>query len=245
MKRLTPALLLGSGALAMALAIAPATAAFATDITNPADNPYPITVTVDGQTYHDGQDTLPGYDDYACTVIPGVSYDFAHNKIDYPDGQVAPWTEWDRIPGYKVWLKQQQTTHPSPSPSPSTGGGSSSSSKPHSGKKSGSHKSTGGSASAATTTVTTDKKSSSGKSDAGSSKSGDTTTTIVPTDASSATPATVNASPPLKSTLTGSDSAGSGTSIIGIAVLGILVLGGLAFLAVTRVRRQLARKRTS
>ncbi len=39
-----------------------------------------ITVTIDGQTYHDGLDTLPGYDDEACTPIPNVQYDFADNR---------------------------------------------------------------------------------------------------------------------------------------------------------------------
>ena len=49
-------------------------------VTNPADHPAPITVTIDGQTYHDGLDTLPGYDDYACTPIPNVQYDFATTR---------------------------------------------------------------------------------------------------------------------------------------------------------------------
>ncbi len=91
---------LGLGAVALGAALfAMAPAAGATDITNPADHPYPITVTIDGQTYHDGQDTLPGYDDYACTAIPNVSYDFADNEIDYYDDDgnlitTAHWTEW-------------------------------------------------------------------------------------------------------------------------------------------------------
>ena len=51
--------------------------AHAQGITNPAEHPAPITVTIDGQTYHDGLDTLPGYDDEACTPIPNVQYDFA------------------------------------------------------------------------------------------------------------------------------------------------------------------------
>ena len=110
-------------AAGVAAVIVSASPALATDITNPADHPFPITVTVYGQTYHDGQDTLPGYDDYACTAIPGVEYDFAHNEIDYPGGKSATWTEWDRIPGYDVWLQQQKKTAQT---KPATGSGSSS-----------------------------------------------------------------------------------------------------------------------
>lgn len=93
------------------LAVAPA--AQATDITNPADHPAPITVTVDGQDYRDGADTLPGYDDYACTPIPNVQYDFAENEIQYYDEQgglvkTAHWTEWSRISSYETWVEQQR-----------------------------------------------------------------------------------------------------------------------------------------
>ena len=107
------------------LALAPA--ASAAPPTNPAEHPYPIEVTIDGQTYRDGEDTLPGYDDVLCTPIPGVEYDFAANEIQYYDGgevvATAPWTEWDRISSYETWRKQQQGS-PTPTPSPGGGGGS-------------------------------------------------------------------------------------------------------------------------
>jgi len=82
-------------------------------VTNPAQNPYPVEVQIDGQTYRDGCDTLPGYDDYACTAIPDVQYDFADNYIFYYDDQgdllaTAPWTEWSRITSYATWEQQQQ-----------------------------------------------------------------------------------------------------------------------------------------
>ncbi|MET0601009.1 MAG: hypothetical protein ABW167_03385, partial [Baekduia sp.] len=103
-----------------------APAAKATDITNPAKNPAPITLTIDGQTYRDGADTLPGYDDYACTPIPNVEYDFGDDQIQYYDGQgelvtTAHWTEWSRISSYEAWVaQQQQGKAPSPSTSPTT-----------------------------------------------------------------------------------------------------------------------------
>ncbi len=82
-------------------------------VTNPAQNPYPVEVQIDGQTYRDGCDTLPGYDDYACTAIPDVQYDFADNYIFYYNDQgdllaTAPWTEWSRITSYATWEQQQQ-----------------------------------------------------------------------------------------------------------------------------------------
>jgi hypothetical protein len=100
------------------LGAALAPAAHATDITNPAENPAPINVTIDGQTYRDGADTLPGYDDYACTPIPNVQYDFSNDQIQYYDGQgnlitTAHWTEWDRISSYQTWVDQQHAGTPS------------------------------------------------------------------------------------------------------------------------------------
>lgn len=101
----TAGLVLGSLALAQ-----PAQA-----ITNPADNPHPITVKGDdGKTYTDGEDTLPGYDDEACTYIPGASFDFENNKVRYADGQSIPWTEWDRATGYKEWKAKQDQPKPAP-----------------------------------------------------------------------------------------------------------------------------------
>ncbi|MFM6980933.1 MAG: hypothetical protein ACKOWE_05975 [Micrococcales bacterium] len=110
----------------IAIAVGPATSALA--VTNPASNPAPITVTGDdGNTYNDGADTLPGFDDEECTYIPGTYFDFANNKVHYADGQSIHWTEWDRATGYQDWqVKQSQvstpvkTATPSSSASPST-----------------------------------------------------------------------------------------------------------------------------
>jgi hypothetical protein len=128
-KRSLTALATAAVAIPLAIAMAPG-AASAAEITNPAQHPYPITVTIDGQTYHDGEDTLPGYDDYLCTPIPDVVYDFADNEILYYDDQgdllaVAPWTEWSRISSYQTWLKQQQQSGSGSGSSGSSGSGSS------------------------------------------------------------------------------------------------------------------------
>jgi hypothetical protein len=111
-------LVLSAVVLGAALLVAAVPAAQATDITNPAEHPDPITLTIDGQSYHDGADTLPGYDDYACTPIPNVQYDFADNQIQYYDDQnqlvkTAHWTEWERISSYETWVAQQQGKSPS------------------------------------------------------------------------------------------------------------------------------------
>ncbi len=108
-----------AAALAAALAVLPAWSASA--VTNPASYPYPITVTGDdGNVYHDGLDTLPGYDDEECTYIPGAYFDFAKNLVHYADGKSIPWTEWDRASGYKVWLTSQKgsTSKPTTTSSP-------------------------------------------------------------------------------------------------------------------------------
>jgi hypothetical protein len=150
-------------AVVIPLAIAAtAQTAGATDITNPAQHPYPITVTIDGQTYHDGEDTLPGYDDYSCTAIPDVVYDFADNEILYYDDQgdllaTAPWTEWSRISSYQTWLKQQSGSGGSGSSGSGSGSsgssGSGSSGSGSSGSGSGSSASSGSSAKQARTRV--------------------------------------------------------------------------------------------
>ncbi|RNL63089.1 hypothetical protein EFK50_15365 [Nocardioides marmoriginsengisoli] len=144
MKRVIPAALAATVLALATLALAPSAQA----ITNPADNPHPITVKGDdGQTYTDGEDTLPGYDDEACTYIPGAYFDFDNNRVRYADGQSIPWTEWDRATGYKQWLakknggstggstpkppkssstpKPSGTSKPSGTKSPTTKGGSS------------------------------------------------------------------------------------------------------------------------
>jgi hypothetical protein len=109
--------------LAAAVLLATAPAAHAQGVTNPAQNPAPITITIDGQTYHDGRDTLPGFDDDLCTAIPNVQYDFDDDQIQYYDGggelvQTAHWTEWDRISGYDTWRKQHQGATPTATPTP-------------------------------------------------------------------------------------------------------------------------------
>ena len=111
MKRIISATLAAAGLVLTSLALAqPAQA-----ITNPADNPRPITVKGDdGKTYTDGEDTLPGYDDEACTYIPGASFDFENNKVRYADGQSITWTEWDRATGYKEWKAKQGQAAPAP-----------------------------------------------------------------------------------------------------------------------------------
>lgn len=94
-------------------------AAPAQAITNPADNPRPITVKGDdGRTYTDGEDTLPGYDDVECSYIPGAWYDFDNNRVHYADGQSVSWTEWDRVAGYKSWLAKKNAA-PAPGKSSS------------------------------------------------------------------------------------------------------------------------------
>lgn len=89
------------------------------NISNPADNPHKVTVVGDdGNTYVDGQDTLPGFDDIACTYIPGAYFDFDNNKVIYPDGQSITWTEWDRATGYKDWQAAKNAAAPAAAPAP-------------------------------------------------------------------------------------------------------------------------------
>ena len=133
MSRSKFARLFGAAFLSAGLTIIPAWSALA--VTNPADNPSPITVTGDdGNTYHDGADTLPGYDDEECTYIPGAWFDFANNRVRYADGQSISWTEWDRASGYSEWLDSRNVT-PTTNPSDNSGNSSdSNSSKSNSGK---------------------------------------------------------------------------------------------------------------
>lgn len=151
---------LGASVLGVALFnVVPA--ASAAEVTNPADNPAPITITIDGQQYRDGLDTLPGYDDYACTPIPNVEYDFSTNSIVYYDNdnqpiKTAKWTEWDRISSYATWKKQQQAAASTPAPSSSASNTSSSTSSSAS----------SGSASAPSASAAPDTSSSSGASSA-------------------------------------------------------------------------------
>ena len=110
---------LAAAVLGAALVVIPAWSASA--VTNPAANPSPITVTGDdGNVYHDGLDTLPGYDDEECTYIPGAYFDFAKNLVHYADGKSIRWTEWDRASGYRAWLTSQKgsTSKATPTSSP-------------------------------------------------------------------------------------------------------------------------------
>lgn len=107
MKRLLSAIAVTAVAAGVTLIAAPA----ANAVTNPADNPRKVTVQgSDGNTYIDGQDTLPGYDDYDCTYIPGAWFDFEKNRVYYADGSWIPWTEWERATGYKEWLAKKKET---------------------------------------------------------------------------------------------------------------------------------------
>ena len=128
---------LSAAVIAAGLTVIPAWTALA--VTNPADNPHPITVTGDdGNTYHDGADTLPGYDDEECTYIPGAWFDFAANRVRYADGQSIPWTEWDRASGYQQWLaSQNNSSNPTPTPTPTDSSGVTTTGKKSSKKSSG------------------------------------------------------------------------------------------------------------
>lgn len=179
-------------------------AAHAQGVTNPADHPFPISVTIDGQTYTDGRDTLPGYDDQACTPIPYVSYDFASNAVLYydSDGQLlktAKWSEWSRISSYQAWLDDQKT--PTPTATPTATSQATSTPSP----------SSGGSSNTSTTTTTTTTP--------GASSTGTTTTTTSTgtsgksqtTKSSSGKSTTKSSSTKTQSTKSSSSSSSSGT----------------------------------
>jgi hypothetical protein len=182
--------------IAVAVIAAGATAPAAHALTNPADNPYKITVEGDdGNTYVDGQDTLPGYDDEACTYIPGAWFDFAKNRVRYADGQSIPWTEWERATGYDEWLANNNGSSggsspstpstPKPTkPSSSSGAGSSSSGgKGGSTSSNGSTLSSGSKASASSSNGSSSSESSNGRSAA--SGAGDNSSSVGVAGASS------------------------------------------------------------
>jgi hypothetical protein len=177
LKRSLIALAASAAVAPLIIAAAPGSA-IAASITNPAQHPYPITVTIDGQTYHDGEDTLPGYDDYLCTPIPDVVYDFADNEILYYDDQgdllaTAPWTEWSRISSYATWEAQQQAAAGSGSGSGSSGSsGSGSSGSGSTGSGSSGSGSTGSGSTGSGSTG-------SGSTGSGSSGSSGSTTTVL------------------------------------------------------------------
>lgn len=235
MKRALPAALAALGLLVAATVLAaPAQAG----VTNPADNPHKIIVKGDdGNTYVDGQDTLPGYDDEECTYIPGAYFDFDNNRVRYADGQSIPWTEWDRATGYKQWLAKKSegsTSTTSPTKAPAT-------------KSPATTKST--STTKSTTTKSSNSKSSTTTSKSSTAQTGSTsapTATAAPTDP--ATPgddATPAAGAPAATTDSAADGTGqaalaagttsstatkaSGTSGSGgTGSAGLLILGGLA-----------------
>lgn len=203
-----PATKVALGAAVLGVSLFSATPAFAAEVTNPADNPAPITVTIDGQQFRDGLDTLPGYDDYACTPIPNVEYDFSTNSIIYYDNDNQPiktvkWTEWDRISSYATWKKQQQAAA---TPSPSTSNSNSSSS--NSSSSSSNASSSSGSASAPAAAAAPESSSSAAATSAPAASSSSPASSTGPsTSTSSANPAA--AAPRANSTTKGNTSSSS------------------------------------
>jgi hypothetical protein len=221
MKRLTSTVTLAAMfAVAGVAAAVPAHAA----VTNPADNPVPITVTGDdGNTYVDGQDTLPGFDDLARTYIPGAWFDFAGDRAHHADGQSIPWTEWDRATGYEAWLAAQSA--------PPSGGATTPANASTTSQKSG----TGAAAGTA--------------SGAGATPTASPTTSADPSEAPTALAdgASPTASASTSDVVLGASDSGPGggssTSIAGLAILGVLFgLGGLAFGLYTFFRPRLSSK---
>lgn len=206
-------------------ALGPAVAAQA--VTNPADNPSPITVKGDdGNTYIDGQDTLPGFDDEECTYIPGAFFDFANNRVHYADGQSIAWTEWSRATGYSEWLAEQNSK-PEPKPSATSTQSSTSGSSTKSG---GSSKSTSGSSATDAQTSTSDKSSATEPSNAD-----DTGTTVDSelTDQIDQTALTEVASG-LGAGSTASDNPGR---VAGLAILGGLLASAVLLLLGSAIRQ--------
>ena len=264
MKRISSTVAGTFGLALLLIGVAPVAHA---DVTNPADNPHKITVKGDdGQTYVDGQDTLPGYDDEECTYIPGAWLDFDNNLVHYADGQTIPWTEWDRSTGYKEWLKD----HPNGGSSGgSTGGSSGGSSGGTTGGTTGGSTSggtkTGGTKTGGTKTGTTKTGSTSGSTSGTTSgtKAGTTSVSDGPTAGASADPSAVpsvspsassapsiSASPQpsagvvlAESSATPEAAAASGASAgasgAGIAILGVLAaVGALGYGVHWFVRRR-------
>lgn len=232
MNRIVTAALTAGIAAALTLVATPAFA----DVSNPASNPYKITVTGDdGQTYVDGQDTLPGFDDEACTYIPGAWFDFDNNRVHYPDGQSIPWTEWSRATGYQEWLAKkasQNTTTSNTSSGGSTSGtttsgGTTTSTTAQSGRKTTTQ---GGTGTAGVGTTSTNPTASPSES-AGATASPEASEAI---EVYSGEEAEASASPSEDAVVLadGSDAAqsGGGAQAAGLAILGILfALGGLGF----------------
>lgn len=210
MKRIISAAIASAGLVVASVSLAPAAQA----ITNPADHPHKITVKGDdGNTYVDGQDTLPGYDDEACTYIPGAWFDFDNNRVHYADGQSIPWTEWDRATGYKAWLakkSQPSPTTPKPKPKPKP--------KPHNSSAAPDPKNSGGADPQATATT--------GTTSDGANSSSHSKSTSDAKDGSS--DAASDSTDQVKLASGDSDTKASNDSSSGSA--GLLILGGLVAL---------------
>lgn len=265
MKRQTTATL--GAALLGGATFALAPAAHATEITNPSNDPAAyITFTYNGQSYTDGYDTLPGSDDYACTPIPGVTFDFADNEIDYPNGATRHWTDWSRISSYATWKKQQDAASSTPTPSakPTSKPSSKPTTKPTtkpkpgttSGSKSGGSKATPTSTASVTATADPSASASATVDPSATASTSPTATTSSSAGVASASPSvepsassapTVDASPvaaavapDLNASVKKSVGTGSrDTSLAGLGILGALVIAGAGLLGGDAVRRAL------
>ena len=244
-----------AGTFGLALLLLGLGSAAHADVTNPADNPNKITVKGDdGQTYVDGQDTLPGFDDEECTYIPGAWFDFDKNRVYYADGQSIPWTEWDRATGYKDWLAKKGTeTGGSGGTTTGTTTDTTTTGTKTTGTKTTGTKTTGTKTTATkttgtktTATVTTTKTTDKGPSVTASPEASQVTSSASPSATSIAVPsASADAATPGPSTsaaavvAAGPESGASAGPGAGIAILGgLAVVGGLAYGVNWFVRRR-------
>jgi len=250
----TNAITLGKKAIAiasLAAGIVVGTSVSALAVTNPAVNPNPITVLGDdGNTYIDGQDTLPGFDDEECTYIPGAYFDFAANRVRYADGQSIAWTEWERATGYQEWLASQNNgSKTSPTAKPTASGGTTS----------GAGNGNGASTSAKTTAAVKNANKSTGTAaDNQASSTGDDTSKIA--GAGSATGLTPEidgvtstdtaqdealssvATGTLKLTYSSASKSENPGRVAGLTILGALLAAGLLLLASNFVRVRLRKE---
>jgi hypothetical protein len=236
-----------------AVSLAPAAHA----ITNPAANPNPITVKGDdGNTYTDGQDTLPGYDDEACTYIPGAWFDFENNRVHYADGQSIKWTEWDRATGYAEWKAKQSKPTASATAKPSSKPTAKASSRPtgkassggetSKGTKTSAHASSSAPAAAtATPTTTATPTGSATVSATATAAPSDAATSQAPaaaagTGADTATPASEagSSAPTTDAQVREVAADTSGSSVSGFAIIGGLVAVAVALLGGNAVYRR-------
>jgi hypothetical protein len=259
MKRVLAAAIATGGLVLASFTLAPVVHAA---VTNPADNPSPITVKGDdGKTYTDGQDTLPGYDDEECTYIPGAYFDFENNRVRYADGQSIPWTEWDRATGYEAWKAKKaaaKSTTSDSAPTPSSASAPKTlAAKPKTSStttKSTSSKSTTAKPSASATASTSASAVPSGKpspTDGAKAAAGATIATEAPSTSADAATAeveevTLAAAAPNSSAATEAVSdTSSGTGSAGLLILGGLAVVGLVTYAGYSVFGRRSRKATS